>query len=224
MKSIFFSPQWYLNHAGSTPSISTWKLSGSCLRSTVKKKKKKKRTLSPFSLRDFSMDASHAEKSPIYHLNTLHRGPILDTDHDNTSALILLPCRLHTQSKRSSARGEFELLIKAGRRSVAARGGNDFPTPKSIKHAFKCLFSTTQDTRGNLNGRSHICKGFIKTAPALEIFCPFVFKGDGLLKSELSRGRLCNQMARALIECGGKNKQTVAKKQNNPHFLCRTEE
>lgn len=192
------------------------------------KKKKEKRTLSPFSLRDFSMDASHAEKkgrkkkkSPIYHLNTLHRGPILDTDRDNTSALILLPCRLHTQAN-DPARGEFELLIKAGRRSVAARGGKRFPNSKSIKHAFKCLFSTTQDTRGYLNGRSHICKGFIKTAPALEIFCPFVFKGDGLLKSGLSRGRLCNQMARAFTECGGKNKQTAAKK--NTHFLCRTEE
>lgn len=54
-------------------------------------------------------------------------------------------------------------------------------------------------------------------APALGIFCPFVFKGDGLLKSKLSRGRLFNQMARAFIACGGKNKQTVAKKQKTKH-------
>lgn len=75
-----------------------------------KKKKKKPCQVFPFEI---SIHASRTEKnrrkkSPIYHLNTLHRGPILDTDHDNTSALILLPCRLHTQAN-DPAQGEFEL-------------------------------------------------------------------------------------------------------------------
>lgn len=149
-------------------------------------------------------------------MNTLHRGPILDTDRDNTSALILLPCRLHTQAN-DPARGEFELLIKAGRRSVAARGGKDFRTQNQSSARSNVSFPRLKTREAIFNGRSHICKGFNKTAPALEIFCPFVFKGDGLLKSELSRGRLCNQMARAFTECGGKNKQTVAKKKQQPH-------
>lgn len=158
----------------------------------------------------FPIHASHAEKkkgrkkSPIYHLNTLHRGPILDTDHDNTSALILLPCLLHIQAN-DPVWGEFGRAIQRRRER-----GNDFLTQNQSSTRSNVSFPHS-DTRGYLNGRSHIAR-LHQTAPALEIFCPFVFKGDGLLKSKLSRGRLFNQIARAFIECGGKDKQTVAKK------------